>query len=240
MDGVAEDTLQELAADSLAAWGLSASPAAVQGIVRHFLRVREENRRVNLMGLRHEPASVGFIRLSIDAMSAALVVDAGGSAVDLGSGAGYPGLPLALLHPSQSWTLVEATKKKAAFIERMVDELAVPNASVVSQRAEEWARKTGPRFSWATARAIGPLPLVAELAAPLLVVGGRVVAMRGPAGADEAQQARAALEVLGLRVLGARQFALPEGQGARTLVQLEKVVDTPFRFPRIGATLGRF
>ncbi len=241
MDGAAaEEELKGLTESVLAHWSLPASPAAVSGIVRHFLLVREENRHVNLTGLREESTRVAFIRLAVDALSAAMVVDDSGMGVDLGSGAGFPGLPLALLRPRQPWTLIEATKKKAAFIDRMVQDVPVPNVVVVAERAEAWARTTDARFSWVTARAIGGLSLVAELAASLLVSGGRVVAMRGPGGADEARRAKPALNALGLRFIGASELVLPEGQGARTLVQLEKVARTPSRFPRIGASLGQF
>jgi 16S rRNA (guanine527-N7)-methyltransferase len=234
-----DDLLAVLSA-SAGAWDLSVSEEVGSRIVRHFLLVRETNRRINLTGLRHEVLRVAFIRLVVDALSAALAVGPEGVACDLGSGAGYPGVPLALLHPAQFWTLVEATRKKATEIERMCDLIDARNVAVVPERAEVWGRTVRTPFQWVTARAVGALPLVAELGAPLLSLGGTLVAMRGPSGRDEVRAAQKTLTLLGLRCSGIRELALPEGQGARTLVQLTKTAPTPAQFPRSGALLGRF
>lgn len=234
------DDLLEVLSAAAGAWDLSVPEEVGSRIVRHFLLVREANERINLTGLRHESLRVAFIRLVVDALSAALVVEPEGAACDIGSGAGYPGVPLALLHTAQSWTLVEATRKKAVEIERMCGAVDARNVAVVSERAEIWGRTTRAAFQWVTARAVGALPLVAELGAPVLSVGGSLLAMRGPSGPDEVQAAQKTLILLGLECSGIEELALPEGQGARTLVQLRKMAPTPDQFPRSGALLGRF
>jgi 16S rRNA (guanine527-N7)-methyltransferase len=235
-----ETDLAALFHETADSWGIPLPSGAVSRIIRHFQLVRDENQRVNLIGLRNEDLRVQFIRLVLDAVSAAMVVGDRGAAVDIGSGAGFPGLTLALLHPAQTWTLIEATKKKAAALERMSDSLGTHNVSVVAQRAEVWAHQDGATFQWATARAVGSLSLISELAAPLLAEGGMLVAMRGPAGRDEVRLAQLALKTLGLRAGSVQELELPEGQGARTLVQLEKTAATPARFPRTGRALGKF
>jgi 16S rRNA (guanine527-N7)-methyltransferase len=150
---------------------------------------------------------------------------------DLGSGAGVPGLPLAISLPRATVTLVESATRKCAFLERAVAACEVRNARAVHARAEAWPE--GLRsFDLVTARALGPLEVVVEYAAPLLTVGGTLVVWRGrrdlPA---EAAGARAAAEV-GLEVgeiVPVRPYAAAQ---SRHLHLMSKVMDTPAGFPR--------
>jgi 16S rRNA (guanine527-N7)-methyltransferase len=158
---------------------------------------------------------------------------------DLGSGAGPPGLPLAIVMPSARFFLVESTQRKCEFLERAVRRCGATNAVIVHSRVETWDEGLG-RFDLVTARALAPLATVAEYAAPLLKIGGVLVAWRGrrePAG--EAAAARAAGE-LGLEVGPVRSVQpYPEAEH-RHLHLMSKVMETPDRFPRRpGAAVKR-
>jgi 16S rRNA (guanine527-N7)-methyltransferase len=150
---------------------------------------------------------------------------------DLGSGAGVPGLPLAIALPGTSAALVESAARKCAFLERAVDECRVANARVVHARLEDWPEGLA-GFDLVTARALGPLEVVVEYAAPLLVRGGSLVAWRGRRDPEsEAAAARAAAEV-GLEpgeIVPVRPY--PAAQ-SRHLHLMSKVMDTPSGFPR--------
>jgi 16S rRNA (guanine527-N7)-methyltransferase len=150
---------------------------------------------------------------------------------DLGSGAGFPGLPLAIVLADTHFTLVESSARKCAFIERAIDVCAVTNATVVNARAEAWPDGIA-ACDLVLARALAPLAVVAEYGAPLLREGGALVIWRGRRDPeDEAAGARAAIE-LGLEP-HAPQHVTPYAAALNRHLQLMfKVAPTPERFPR--------
>jgi 16S rRNA (guanine527-N7)-methyltransferase len=150
---------------------------------------------------------------------------------DLGAGGGFPGLPLAIALPAAQIFLVESNGRKCAFIQRAVDLLELGNATVVNDRAESWVAGIG-AHDVVTARALAPLDVLAEYAAPLLEIGGHLVAWRGKREAEgEAQAARAA-EILGLSVHPPVQVFPYPAAAHRYLHLMSKVRETPERFPR--------
>jgi 16S rRNA (guanine527-N7)-methyltransferase len=157
----------------------------------------------------------------------------GGPLVDIGSGAGFPGLPLAIALEPAEVVLLEATGRKCAFIERAIERLGLASARAVCARAEDWGAGEGAiRYAAATARAVGPLATLVEYAAPLLRPGGVLVAWKGARdGAEEEAAARAAatLGMTAREVLRTEPFA-----GARNhhLHVFEKVGPTPPGYPR--------
>jgi 16S rRNA (guanine527-N7)-methyltransferase len=150
---------------------------------------------------------------------------------DLGSGAGLPGLPLAIALPQASVSLVESASRRCAFLARAVAATRTANAQVVNTRAESWPEGVA-AFDVITARALAPLPVVVEYAAPLLTVGGMLVAWRGRRNhPDEAAAARAA-SYLGLEPIEIRHMQPFTGAQHRHLHLMSKVMDTPAGFPR--------
>ena len=150
---------------------------------------------------------------------------------DLGSGAGLPGLPLAIALPEANVALVESASRRCAFLARAVAATATANAQVVNTRAESWPEGLA-AFDVITARALAPLPVVVEYAAPLLTVGGMLVAWRGRRNhPDEAAAARAAA-YLGLEPIEIRHMQPFTGAEHRYLHLMSKVMDTPAGFPR--------
>ena len=150
---------------------------------------------------------------------------------DLGSGAGLPGLPLAIALPGASVALVDSLSKRCDFLERAVAVSEVTNARVVNTRAETWPEGLA-AFDVITARALAPLPVVVEYAAPLLTVGGMLVAWRGRRNPrDEDAGARAATQ-LGLEPVEIRHMQPFHGADHRHLHLMSKVTETPLGFPR--------
>jgi 16S rRNA (guanine527-N7)-methyltransferase len=153
------------------------------------------------------------------------------SMADLGAGPGLPGLPLAIARPRVDVFLVESTGRKCEFLARAIEIAEVPNAQVVRARVEEW-REGAERLDLVTARALAPLPVVAEYAAPLLRLGGALLAWRGRLEpGEEAATARAADE-LGLTVREPRRVQPYPRAMNRHLQLLVKTSPTPARFPR--------
>jgi 16S rRNA (guanine527-N7)-methyltransferase len=150
---------------------------------------------------------------------------------DLGSGAGLPGLPLAIALPQANVALIESASRKCAFLERAIVACELPNARVVHTRVETWPEGVA-AFDLVTARALAPLEVVVEYAAPLLAVGGALVAWRGRRDPEaEEAAARAALEV-GLEPRAIRQMQPYRGAAHRYLHLMSKVTQTPLGFPR--------
>jgi 16S rRNA (guanine527-N7)-methyltransferase len=150
---------------------------------------------------------------------------------DLGAGGGFPGFALAVALPGASVSLVESVRKKCAFLRRAADRARLPNVEVVCARAEEWPGGLG-RADLVTARALAPLPMVLEYAAPLLRIGGTVVAWKGARDRAEQADGVAAAQHLGLsepRALRVQPFA---GAGERYLHVSSKVSATPPGYPR--------
>jgi 16S rRNA (guanine527-N7)-methyltransferase len=156
------------------------------------------------------------------------VVREAGSVADLGAGAGFPGLALAAALPGAQVSLVESVGRKCAFMERAVAAAALGNVAVVCRRAEEWSASV----DLVTARALAPLAVIAEYAAPLLAVGGALVAWKGARDEDEEADAAAAARALGLEVGEIRRVVPFPGAEQRHLHVYSKVMDTPDRFPR--------
>jgi 16S rRNA (guanine527-N7)-methyltransferase len=166
-----------------------------------------------------------LVALELDAVQSAT------GAVDLGSGAGFPGLALAIALPQTEFTLVESSGRKCAFLRRAVEECGISNADVVHSRAESFVKGLA-RFDLATARAVASLNVTAEYAAPLLRVGGSLTAWRGRRDADaEATACRAALE-LGLEEPEIHRVEPYQSAAHRHLYVMRKATATPPGFPR--------
>ncbi|BAS29458.1 16S rRNA methyltransferase [Limnochorda pilosa] len=154
--------------------------------------------------------------------------------IDVGSGAGLPGMVLALGAGDGRGALLEATAKKAAFLRSAVAAMGLEDrVEVVQERAEDWGRGGGrERYAVAVARAVAPARVLAEYLLPLVEVGGRAVMMKGPRAGDELAEAHAAMEVLGAEVEDVVAVSLPEGEGERRLVVLRKTRPTEAAYPR--------
>jgi 16S rRNA (guanine527-N7)-methyltransferase len=159
---------------------------------------------------------------------------------DLGSGAGLPGLPLALAHRGTTFTLIDAQRRRLAWVEGVAAELGLDNVSVVHARLEDYGR--GPAresFDVATARALGPLPVVAELGLPLLTVGGRLLIPRGQPDPDELGRAAVACQQLGGRIEGVVPNPTSPIDRVGLVVIMAKIAATSPRFPRRSGVPAR-
>ena len=197
----------------------------------YYEEVTDWNRRVNLTSV------TGWeqfqVRHFVDSLSVSAAVPpallATARVLDVGSGAGFPGLPLKIAFPGLRMTLLEATAKKAAFLEHIIEALALPGVDVIRARAESAAHDPQLReaFDLVLSRAVAPLSVLAELTLPFGRVGSLVVAHKKTDIDDEIQRAQTAIEVMGGR--------LKEAMGVATgglLMVLEKLTPTPVQYPR--------
>jgi 16S rRNA (guanine527-N7)-methyltransferase len=152
--------------------------------------------------------------------------------LDLGTGGGLPGLALALTHPEVQWVLLDATRKKVEEVDRFIAELGLQNATTRWGRAEDLARRDGERgvYDGIVSRAVGPLPIVMELSRGFLREGGYLVAIKGPAVAEEMRAARAAAKPLHFQAITSRP--VPDPERSTVLVTMRAHGAPPARFPR--------
>lgn len=194
----------------------------------------EWNEKINLTAIR-EPEAI-HMKHFLDSLSCMLAMRKSDSdrVIDIGTGAGFPGLPLKFILPAMHLTLVESIGKKARFCQLVVDSLHLQNVTVLAARAEELAHKPGHRetYDWALARAVASLPILLEYLLPFVRVGGFVLAQKGCTAHQEVQASASALKVLGGELKNIIQVDLPGVADERYLIVIQKVFPTPSLYPR--------
>ncbi|HOB34783.1 MAG: 16S rRNA (guanine(527)-N(7))-methyltransferase RsmG [Firmicutes bacterium] len=216
-------------AAALESVGFACPAAVLDKFTKYYRLILDYNRQTNLTTLT---SPQDFIYKHIwDSLYPGNFLRNAVSLVDVGTGPGFPGVPLKLVFPHVSLTLVEAAGKKVAFLHRCCAELGI-EAEILHARAEDLGRSARrEQYDCAITRAVGPMPIISEYCLPLVRPGGTFLAMKGPSVDAEVSLAQKAIEILGGRVSCVRHYELPNGDG-RSLVIVEKVNLTPERFPR--------
>ncbi|KPL87333.1 hypothetical protein SE16_12715 [Ardenticatena maritima] len=198
--------------------------------------LQDGNRRINLTAITDRDAI--FIKHFWDTLAITPHLDAllppDAHLIDVGTGGGIPGLVLAIARPTWRITLLDATRKKVHFVEETARTLGLNNVRAVWGRAEEVARESDHReqYDAAVARAVAPLRVLAELCLPFVRVGGWWCAMKGPAVAEEAAEAHAAIALLGGEPPHIEMVEVPGADAQRAVVLVRKHAPTPERYPR--------
>ena len=199
------------------------------------------NARMNLTGIT-EPAEIA-LKHYLDSLTVLKILPQAGRRrlLDVGTGAGFPGLPLAIVLPLLRVTLLDATAKKLRFIEEAGRALGLDNIRTVHARAEDAGRDDAHRgtYDFVTARAVNRMPVLMECTLPMTKRGGMVIAMKGAAAHEETQAASKAISTLGGELAGIDEVRLPGLENPRFLVKVRKVGKTPRRYPRQAGTPSR-
>ncbi len=151
--------------------------------------------------------------------------------IDVGTGAGFPGLVLKIYNPYLSVHLLEPNNKKITFLNEVIKTLKLENVYTYNQRAEDFAKENLEKFEFATARAVASLNILAELCLPLLKLEGHFLAMKGPKGYQELKQAEKGIKILGAKLQQVKEFELAS-DNTRLIIDLKKVNSTPSKYPR--------
>lgn len=195
--------------------------------------LKDWNTRINLTAITEDEE----IRLKHfqDSLSILPYIE-GGSLVDVGTGAGFPGLPIAIERPDVSVTLVDSLDKRVKFLQCVADTLELKNVTCIHARAEEFGRKPEYRekFDYATARAVASMPVLLEYCLPLLKTGGRFLAMKGANASEE--KFDKALEILGGKLVQQDTFLLENSELQRCIFVVEKFRQIPSKYPRKPGT----
>jgi 16S rRNA (guanine527-N7)-methyltransferase len=228
-----EAALREILREGLATWGLSLTESQEELMIAFLEDLGAANQRMNLTAIT-DPEEMA-VKHILDSLAAALAVDLeeGKTLVDVGSGGGLPGIPLKIFQPGLELTLMEASRKKAEFLEAVCKRLFPDGWQVIWSRAEDAGRGSWREsFDLVTARAVASMRVLAEYCLPLARVGGVFLALKGPEGAKELDDAARAIEVLGGQVEKTVPVLLPKGAGERLLIAIRKKSATPANYPR--------
>ncbi len=228
---------KELVAQGLSALGLTGriSPDAPQGLDVYAQALLEQNQVMDLTAIT-DPREVATLHMLDSAALLACpgVEWEGKSLLDVGSGAGLPGVPLKLLLPSLRVTLLDSLGKRVDWLNEVCAALSLSGIRAVQARAEEAGREGGYRegFDLVTARAVADLRILAELCLPFVRVGGEFLAMKGPDPSEECAKAGPAIARMGGQVKALYRYTIPHTQVAHSAVVVEKVSPTPPGYPR--------
>jgi 16S rRNA (guanine527-N7)-methyltransferase len=186
--------------------------SVVHGTARHLALIVEANKHLNLTRIT-SPREAAIKHVLDSVMPWRLFQDAR-HVLDAGTGAGFPGIPLALVLPKIRFTLAESIQKKARFVESALSELKLPNVEVTAKRAEELKAEV------ITARALAPIPRVLALFRPALKAGARMLLYKGPDAEQEIAEAAAEARKIRARMEVVMRYDLPDSLGTRTIVQI--------------------
>lgn len=190
----------------------------------------EANTRFNLTAIKDKDEFVE--KMIFDSAIALYDLDIDNKEIiDIGTGAGFPGMVLKILRPSADVTLLDSTKKKIDHLNELSSKYNL-KISGISERAEVFARKNEEKFDYAFARAVSSLNILLELIAPILKVGGKFVALKGKNVDVEIKEANNALKILGLEITKINNFTLPISKEERNIVLIKKIKPTSSKYPR--------
>ena len=229
--------MEHILKDGFAALGLPLTDTALKRFRIYYDYLSEQNKVMNLTAIEGEADTA---RLHFLDCAALLTVQElkGCSVIDVGSGAGFPGLPLKIAQPDMRLTLLDSLEKRVRFLSDTCTLLGFDDVACIHTRAED-AKALHGQFDAAVSRAVARLNLLAELCLPFVKVGGVFLAMKGPGAAEELTEAAHAIEVLGGGEAEILPYTVPGTEQAHNVVRIRKVRETPPKYPRRWAKMQK-
>ena len=221
-------------------YGLALSAGQLGQFEEYYKHLVERNQVMNLTAIteRDEVETRHFL----DSLALLQVADFKGKRlIDIGTGAGFPGVPLKIAEPTLEVTLLDSLGKRVTFLEEVCSVLGLEGIQCVHGRGEEWVAESGAResYDYATSRAVARLNLLAELALPYVRVGGAFLAMKTSRAEEEVAEAKNALAILGGEVESCYDYTLPGMDATHRIVVIRKVAETPAQYPRRWARMQK-
>lgn len=211
---------------------------AIAQLQQYAEMLLETNKVMNLTAIT-DPADVATLHFLDCAALLTLADFHGKTVVDVGTGAGFPGMPLRLVEPTIRLTLLDSLGKRIHFLQTVCDELGLTDVACIHGRAEEFAAEHRETFDLAVSRAVAALPVLCELCLPLVKPGGKFLAMKSVESDAELAAAQHAIAILGGAVEAVRDYAIPGTDVRHRLIVVEKVKKTPEKYPRMFAKIKK-
>lgn len=230
--------MQKLVDNAQELFGIQLSQTQVDALSLYEKELMDWNEKISLTAIRDEAGIRTKHFLDSFSCTQAWGENPPQTLVDVGSGAGFPGIPLKILYPRLKLTIVESVGKKADFCRHIVETLNLDDVNVIQTRAEKLGQlpKYREAFDWAVARAVAKLPVLSEYLLPLVKVGGVMLAQKGESAPAESHAAENALRILGGHLRQMIPVTLPGVVEERYLVVVDKVGATPPQYPRREGT----
>lgn len=194
--------------------------------------LREWNEKINLTAITDEEGIL--VKHFFDSCSISEFVDNNSKIIDVGTGAGFPGLPLKIVNDTLNLTLVDSLNKRIKFLNEVKNKLGLKNVETVHGRAEDVGidNKYREKYDFAVSRAVAELRILVEYLLPLVKVGGKVIAMKGPNIDEEVENAKKAVKLLGGEIERIKSFRLGNTDNERTVIIIKKIKNTESKYPR--------
>ena len=192
----------------------------------------EWNEKMNLTAIV-EPNEI-ILKHFIDSITILKEIDNSSKIIDVGTGAGFPGVPLRIMNSTLNVTLADSLNKRLIFLQEVVNQLGLKNLEIIHARAEELGqnKKYREKFDVATSRAVANLSTLSEYLIPLVKKDGKIISMKAGGAQEEIETARKAIKILGGKIEGIEEFKLPQTEIERTIILIRKENCTPNRYPR--------
>ena len=228
--------MEQLLQEGLAALGLPRD--GIPALVRYADLLVEKNKVMNLTAIT-EPTDIATLHF-LDCAALLKLTDFQGKTVaDVGTGAGFPGMPLRILEPSIRLTLLDSLNKRIDFLKEVCDDLGFGDVDCVHARAEEFAAEHRESFDIVTSRAVANLRMLSELCLPLVKVGGTFLSMKSVDSDAELEEAQKAIATLGGRVTDVKDYVIPGTEVRHRVIYIQKMKETPKKYPRAFAKIKK-
>lgn len=217
------------------------SEIQINQFLKYMELLKEWNEKINLTAITDD---IGIVKKHfIDSISIlkSKVIGKGTSIIDVGTGAGFPGIPLKILIPDSKVVLLDSLNKRIKFLNTIIDELGLKDISAVHGRAEDFSKTNSYRekFDIATARAVANMGTLSEYCMPYVRQGGYFIAMKGPSGYDELEESKKAISILGGRVKEVIETKISGEEINHNIIVVEKIRTTPLKYPRKYAIIEK-
>ncbi len=230
--------MEEILINGFAELGIGVPEDAVSKLRVYYEYLEERNKVMNLTAISGEEDVARLHFLDCAALLSVLDLS-GKKVIDVGTGAGFPGMVLKILSPETDFVLLDSLNKRIDFLTELQEKLGLGKLSCVHARAEEAAKDRGGSFDIALSRAVARLNVLCELCLPFVKVGGVFAAMKGPDCTEELQEAENAIRTLGGRLRGTAPYTIPGTDIVHTVVIIEKVKPTHPKYPRKWAQIKK-
>ena len=212
--------------------GITLSEIQLKQFYNYMNLLIEWNKKINLTAIT-EPNEI-ILKHFVDSLTISKYISDGTRVVDVGTGAGFPGIPLKIYRQDIEITLLDSLQKRINFLDEVIRELNLEKIETLHSRAEDFGKdkKYREKFDIATSRAVANLATLSEYLLPLVKIGGKVISMKGSLIEEELENSKNAIKILGGKIERVDEFDLPNSDISRNIVLIDKIKETPNKYPR--------
>ena len=199
----------------------------------------EENKKINLTSITEKEEV--YIKHFFDSLLLTKEIDMINvkTMIDIGTGAGFPGIPIKIMYPHISLTLVEPTNKRCVFLQKVIELLQLKGVTIINDRAENYIKDQREKYDLATARAVSALNILSEIVIPFVKKDGIFIAMKGSNYQEEIENSIKGIKILNAKIEKITTYELPKNKGTRVFITIKKVKNTPITYPRQYAKIKK-